>query len=118
MGREASKAVPPNAAALRPWRIKDGRAVHFTGALFADPYQGCEITIRRMDAFGMVLKEHGGHLAGDTFVDVLDVDGDILHTFEITRRGFEYLRQKLQARREPSTLGEHKAAQVGEVGNG
>ncbi|TAA42150.1 hypothetical protein EAT51_07715 [Pseudoxanthomonas winnipegensis] len=29
MGREASKSVPPNAAILRPWRIKDGCAVHF-----------------------------------------------------------------------------------------
>ncbi len=116
-GRGISEAVPQEAAALRPWRIKADHAVHFTAAWFVEPYSGCEITIRRMDAFGMVLAPHEGPYVGDTLVDVLDKNGDIIQTFEVTKKGFEYLRQKLKAKREPSTYGEWKAAQQQEIGS-
>lgn len=101
MAWEISKHVPREAAALRPWRIKDERPVHFTAAFFQDPFAGCELTIRRMDCFGMVTEPHDGSLAGERFVDVLDAQGDILTTFEINRKGFEYLRRKLRTVREP-----------------
>ena len=95
-----SESVPKEAAALRPWRMKDERAVHFTACYFAKLYHGCELTVRRMDAFGMVGAPHDGPLVGERFVDVLDAQGDILTTFEINRKGFEYLRRTLRVVRE------------------
>lgn len=98
-----SESVPKEAAALRPWRMKNEQAVHFTAVYFEQPYKGCELTIRRMDAFGMVAEPHDGPLSGERFVDVLDAQGDILTTFEINRKGFEYLRRTLRVTREPAT---------------
>jgi len=97
-------SVPLHAHALRPMLI-DGheRPLHYTGTTFpANPYAGCELTIRRMECFGYLLPTAPGSLEGSYFVDVLDSQGDILETLAVTRQGFEYLRRVLRFRRETS----------------
>lgn len=94
-------AVPKSAHALRPMRIdRDEVPIHYTATSFVEPYKGCEMTLRRMEAFGMLEPRSPGQLKGTRFVDVLDEIGDIIDTIGVTRRGFEYLRDKLKFRRE------------------
>jgi len=50
-----------------------------------------------------VAEPHDGPLEGERFVDVLDAQGDILTTLEITRKGFEYLRRTLRVVRDIPT---------------
>lgn len=84
------------AHALRPARIIRDQLHHFTGTTFPDgPYEGCELILRRMSAFGMIPKADT-----EQWVDVLDEHGDILHEVPLTISGFEYLRGKLKFVRE------------------
>lgn len=92
----------PTAHAWRPMRIdRDENAVHYTASTFSpNPYSGCELLVRRMECFGYLAKRDG-QLQGTWFLDVLDVDGDILDTLEVNKRGVVYLRRMLRFRREP-----------------
>lgn len=90
--------IPETAHALRPVRIKGGVAIHYTGTTFpGGPREGCELTIRRIEAFGYLQSPNP-----DLWVDVLDEIGDILKEIPITKRGFEYLRRTLKFVKEPS----------------
>ena len=85
-------SVLPAAHALRPVRFKGNVAIHYTGTTFPQgAYKGCELFIRRMECFGHIAPERG-----DLQVDVLDKIGVIIQEFPVTRRGFEYMRQKLR----------------------
>ncbi len=91
-----AEAIAKEAFALRPVRVVDEVEVHYTATTFpGNPYSGCEITIRRCEAFGHLKSAHP-----DLWVDVLDEDGDILQEVPISRRGFEYLRRVLRFQRE------------------
>lgn len=94
-------ALPKTAYALRPLRIfANGNGVHYTGTTFPhNPYQGCELTLRRCEAFGYLVPASNEPLP-DLCIDVLDKEGDILDTIGVTRDGFEYLRRTLRFKRE------------------
>lgn len=82
---------------------KNEAPIHYTPTAFeGDSYKGCEITIRRMETFGMITLPEPGPLVGNLFVDVLDEGEDILETYPVTRKGFEYMRRVLRFRKEPS----------------
>jgi hypothetical protein len=83
---------------------RNEQAIHYTATTFPNnPYGGCELTIRRMECFGMLTKREGP-LQGTWFLDILDAEGDILDTLEVNQKGVKYLRRKLRFRREDSTL--------------
>lgn len=88
--------VDRKAFALRPIRVdvKNDRFIYYEGTTFPKgPQSGCSLIIRRMVAFGFIVKD------SDFILDVLDEEGDIIQDFNISRRGFEYLRSKLKFRR-------------------
>lgn len=88
--------IDASVVALRPVRIVNDTAVHYTATTFPnDPRGGCELALRRCDAFGYLANE-----LGDLWVDLLDDIGDIVQEVPLTRRGFEYLRRTLRFRRE------------------
>lgn len=94
-------SIPAAAHALRPMRIdKRDHPIHYTATTFPrGAYAGCELTIRRMECFGMLVPQ-SSQLEGSRFVDVLDAEGDILDTIGVTQKGFEYMRRVLGVRRE------------------
>ena len=84
------------AHALRPVRTLEKQNIFriYEATTFpAGPFRGCELYLRRCEAFGF-LKNDGSGLV----VDVLDTNGDIIQDFPITRKGFEYLRRVLKFR--------------------
>jgi len=94
-------SVPERARALRPMRIdRHEKPIHYTATTFVRPFEGLEITLRRMEAFGMLVAQTGKQLEGTRFVDILDADEDIIDTIGVTQRGFEYMRRVLRFRRE------------------
>lgn len=86
--------LPETAHALRPIRIleKQNEIRNYEATTFKNPLRGCRLYMNRCKQMGWL--KDGGNLA----IDVLDADGDILDTFPITRRGFNYLRGKLKFR--------------------
>lgn len=92
-----TQAVDPRAFALRPVRVdvKNNRFINYEGTTFPkDPQSGCCVIIRRMAAFGYIMKD------SNLILDVLDEEGNIIQDFSISVDGFEYLRRKLKFRRE------------------
>lgn len=85
--------MEPAAFALRPVRfIGKDTIVNYTATTFPqDPYGGCEITMRRCEAFGYLKDPHP-----DLLIDVLGEDGSIIQGFGISKKGFEYLRRALR----------------------
>jgi len=82
------------AVALRPVRaLKDGFRYYEATTFPENPWQGCEMYLRRCAAFGM-LKEDGGHIV----LDVLDKNGDVVQDFPLTREGLRYLRREFRFR--------------------
>ncbi len=82
--------------ALRPFCIdaQHNEFVNYEAITFPEhPKAGCDMYLRRVALFGLV--EDGD---GPLGIDVLAENGDILHTFTITRGGFEYLRRSLRFR--------------------
>lgn len=102
-----SAVLPKSAHALRPLKIlKSGDGRHYTAHTFPKGgYEGCELTLRRCEAFGYLVPQPGS-LVGDLFIDVLDIEGDILNTIGLTARGWNYLRRVLKFRRESTELAE------------
>lgn len=79
------------AVALRPVRaLKDGFR-YYEATTFENPWQGCEMYLRRCAAFGM-LKADDGHIV----LDVLDEHGDVVQDFPLTREGLRYLRREFR----------------------
>lgn len=99
--------LPKTAHALRPMRIdRNENPVHYEGTTFPkDPRAGCELQIRRMEAFGMLTKPTG-QLRGSWFLDVLDEQGDIIDTLEVNSAGVKYMRRTLYMKREDTALRE------------
>lgn len=88
------------AYALRPVRIVNGEAMHYTATTFPrGARSGCERMLRILDATGHLTGRPGDRLE-DLWIDVLDEHGDILQEWPIDRRGFRYLRSKLRFVRE------------------
>lgn len=99
-----SRSLQRTAHALRPMRIHGTEPIHYEATTYLDnPYRGCETQIRRMECFGM-LTRRDGQLQGNWFLDVLDVDGDILDTLEVNSVGVKYMRRTLRMRRESTAL--------------
>jgi hypothetical protein len=106
----AEIVLDKRSVAIRPLRIlpKTDELILYWAITFPkNPYQGVETYLRRLRAFGFSSCVENAEPLGDLGLDILDEDGDILHTFDVTRRGFEYLRKKLKFRvdrdeREPS----------------
>jgi len=95
------ETLDPKAYALRPLRIrpKTDELILYTSTTFEpDPRAGIELLLRRMKVFGMLQGQPAKSPIDDLAVDVLDSEGDILQTFNLTPHGFEYLRAKLKFR--------------------
>lgn len=89
--------VESRAFALRPVRVDTHRNifVNYDGTTFPrNPRAGCDITVRRLAAFGFIVED------SDLILDVLDEQGDILQELFLSRDGFEYLRRTLKFKRE------------------
>ncbi|MFV5212726.1 hypothetical protein ACLIIZ_03225 [Azonexus caeni] len=94
------KLLSPEAHALRPVRVVNNVAIHYTATTFPNgPRAGCELYLRRMECFGYLVGVPGDKLE-DLWVDVLDVNGDILQEWPINRNGMEYLRRTFRFVRE------------------
>jgi|GEM_PF-5229052 len=86
--RGEPELLAATAHALRPARIVREELRHFTATTFPQgAREGCALYLRRLEAFGMI-----GVEKDDQWVDVLDVQGDIVHEVPLTKRGFEWLR--------------------------
>lgn len=85
-----------DAHALAPIRFLDNDHLkHYDATTFSEPYKGCELIIRRAEAFGYILSSQE-RVKGEFAVDVLDKNGDILDTLEVTEKGFNYLIRELK----------------------
>lgn len=87
--------------ALRPLRIIPAKdeLVFYEGTTFPrNPHAGVLMLLRRLVAFGFCSGVEADSPIGNLGVDILAENGDILHTFNITRKGFEYLRRTLKFR--------------------
>jgi hypothetical protein len=106
MRLQIAASLPRTAHALRPMRIgRQGDAIHYEATTFpSDPYQGCELQVRRMECFGMLTRREQGPLQGSWFLDVLDAEGDILDTLEVNAQGVKYMRRTLYMKREDTSL--------------
>lgn len=92
--------VHAKAFALRPIRVdvRNNRFINYEGTTFPkNPWQGCELYLRRVAALFGLTEDGDGPLA----IDVLGENGDILQTFSISSKAFEYLRRSLKFKREP-----------------
>lgn len=81
------------AFAIRPVRVVSGQLREYEAVTFPDnPWQGCEMWLRRCRAFG--------YLAGGEYavIDILSANGDIIQDFQVSKDGFNYLRDKLKFR--------------------
>lgn len=88
-----------NAHALRPVRIVQGNAVHYTATTFPNgPRAGCSQMLRMAEVTGGLGRV--GEELQDFWVDVLDANGDILQEWPANKRCFDYLRRKLRCVRE------------------
>lgn len=96
-----ASSLPKTAHALRPMRIdRHENPIHYEATTFPrGPYSGCELLVRRMECFGMLTKRDGS-LQGSWFLDVLDEEGDILDTLEVSGNGVKYMRRTLYFKRE------------------
>lgn len=88
-----------DAVALRPFRVdvKRNEFVNYEAVEFLNGAAGCDMYLRRLAAFGQFL---GEDVFSEFAVDVFDQNGDILHTFGVTQKGFAYLRRQLRLRRD------------------
>lgn len=87
------------AHALRPVRILNGEAVHYTATTFpAAPRSGCERLLRQAEVTGDLGKV--GKPLADTWIDVLAENGDILQEFPSGPKSFGFIRRKTKAVRE------------------
>jgi hypothetical protein len=82
--------LDPAAYALRPVRIVGDEFRVYEAVTFQDnPWQGCELYLRRCKSMGMI----GGDYAT---IDVLNEAGDIIQDYQVCRAGFRYLRGQLK----------------------
>lgn len=87
--------LPKDAIALRPVRIVGDAFRYYSATTFPKgPWAGCEITLRRCQAFGMLLPS-GDHSAY-AVIDVLSDHDTVIADFGITQKGFKYLRRVLR----------------------
>ena len=88
--------LPPSAHALRPVRIRNNEAIHYTATTFPNnPLTGCNLMLHRCKAFGYLSEKQG-----DLWIDILNAEGDILTEIGVSASGFQYLRRKLQFKKE------------------
>ncbi len=87
-------ALAPKAHALRPVRsMPNVNGFRFyTATTFPEgAWQGCELYLRRANAFGYLRDEPHSPFT----LDVLNSDGDVIQDYPLTRAGFGYLRRIL-----------------------
>lgn len=86
----------PNAHAIRLTRLAGNTIVEYEAVTFPrNPRAGCLMWLRRCEACGYIVNRLTGWV-----IDILDTNGDIIQEFNVTRRGFGYLRRSLKFRRE------------------
>lgn len=84
---------PANAVALTAFRpMPDGTGRQYTATTFPrDPWQGCEMYIRRAGCIGFLTPSSADPDSGYAVLDVLDDVGDIVADYEIpTARAFKW----------------------------
>jgi hypothetical protein len=99
---------PADAVALTAFReLASGRGVKYTEAWFpANPWQGCEHFIRTCGALGF-LRESSADFKAYALLDVVDEDGEIVATYDVTTaQAWRYIYRKLKLRVAPIPPGE------------
>ena len=92
--------LDPRAVALRPVRaLKDGFRYYEATTFPQNPWQGCEMYLRRCKAFGFLKGD------GEIVLDVLDKNGDVIQDFPLTRKGLRYLRKEFRFKVEREDIG-------------
>lgn len=82
------------AVAIRPVRIVADELREYEAITFPqNPWQGCEIYLRRCAAFGFLNASEQYAV-----IDILNNDGDIIQDFSVNRSGFKFLKSKLKFR--------------------
>ncbi len=85
-----SPQVDARAFALRPVRtlVEANYFRFYEATTFPNnPYEGCELWLRRLEAVGYLVKDDGM-----LTLDVLDDRGDVIQEFPLSRRGLIWLR--------------------------
>lgn len=94
--------LPDTAVGFVPCRIfKSNKLVIYETIRLVKGFEGLERTLRIIDAFGWVLNLNGAVPSkGEVFhLDIIDDQGDVLQTWQITKNGFNYLREKFRFKR-------------------
>jgi hypothetical protein len=103
-------AISKNSFALRPLRYipasgkreQDEVIIYESRTFQQNPYDEVQVYLLRLIALGYCTGiEIQGPLSSNHVLDVLDKNGNILHTFSISRKGFHYLLRVLKFRVEP-----------------
>lgn len=82
------------AVALRPVRVmvKQDTFRYYEATTFPKaPWSGCHRMLRKLAVIGGISSE-----ATDLVLDILDEEGDVIQDFNLTKKGFEYLRRTLK----------------------
>jgi len=96
--------LPNTAVGFIPCRIfKSNKLVIYETVRLVKGFEGLERTLRIINAFGWVLNLNGRVPSkGEVFhLDIIDEKGDVLQTWQISKRGFNFLRDKFGFKREP-----------------
>lgn len=94
MTRDNTIDLLPGAVALRCVRVVGDDFRYYEAMTFPDnPWQGCEMWLRRCHVFGMLVSDDA-----DIVIDILDANGDIIQDFPLSRAGLRYLKSQLRFR--------------------
>lgn len=99
LSKALGESLSPQAFALRPVRIdaKRDRFIIYEATTFPDdPFNGCELMLRRCAFFAMLAKDEAALM-----IDILNSDGDIIQDVPVNRQGFRYLRRIVKFKRVP-----------------
>ena len=93
-----SPTLPKSTHALRAFKvIADTDEIrNYFAVTFKNPWSGCDLYLRRLSVFGMIVPEYSGFA-----VDALDSNHDILETWNLTAEGLRYLRREWNLRMVP-----------------
>jgi len=93
--KEVASILKPEAYALRPVRaLKDGFRYYEATTFPENPWQGCEVYLRRLAFLGHLREDE--EEGQEIVIDVLNANGDIIQDFPVSKQGFNLLRRWLK----------------------
>ena len=94
--------LPASAVGFIPYRIsKSNKLTIYETVRLAKGFEGTERTLRILNSFGWLLNLNGTPPStGEVFqLDIIDDQGDALQTWQISKSGFNFLRDKFRFKR-------------------